>query len=97
LGVTNTDDSAKEELECQSDFSEVHGNIQTFQTPMISLFDPALWPRRCDRKVIDHLILYGPKKVEPTNYPQDESRRHFSYSHYFRKLASNEICSASMY
>jgi hypothetical protein len=42
-------------------------------------------------KFIDHVILYGSKKIQFTNYPQDESVRHFSDSHYFRKLANYEF------
>jgi hypothetical protein len=88
LGVTNTDGNVKEELECQSDVSEVLEDTQTFQTPMISLSNPALQPKICDRRVTDHLILYGTKKVQVTNYPQGENGRHFSDSH-FRKLVNN--------
>jgi hypothetical protein len=57
---------------------------------MINLADPALWPKIHERKMIDHLILHGPKKVQYTHYPQDENS-HFSDSHCFRKLANNEF------
>jgi hypothetical protein len=73
LYVTNSDRNVKEELECQSDFSEVLEDTQTPQTPVINLSAPASWPKICDRKVIDHVMLYGPKEVQLTNYPQDES------------------------
>jgi hypothetical protein len=73
IDVTDTDYNVKEELECQSEFSEVLEDTQTFQTPMTNLYVSALWPKICDREVINHLILYGPQKVQLTNYPEDES------------------------
>jgi hypothetical protein len=57
---------------------------------MTNLSDPTLWPKICDRKIIDHLILHGPKKVLLTHYPQNENGCHFSDSHYFSSLANNE-------
>jgi hypothetical protein len=88
LGETNTDDhhDVEKELGSQSDFTEVVDDAQTPQTPMINLSDSALSPKIRDRKMIDHLIRHGPKKVQLTHYPQD-----FSDSHYFRKLANNEF------
>jgi hypothetical protein len=79
-GETNTDDhyDVEEELGSQSDFTEVVDDTQIPQTPMINLSDPALWPKIRDRKMIDHLILQGPKKVQLTHYPQDENGCHFS-------------------
>jgi hypothetical protein len=41
--------------------------------------------------MINHLILHGTKNVQLTHCPQDENGRHFSDSHYFRKLANNEF------
>jgi hypothetical protein len=62
------------------------------QTPMINLSDPALWPKIYDRKMINHLILHGPKKVQLMHYPQDENDgHHFSDCHYLSKLANNEF------
>jgi hypothetical protein len=58
---------------------------------MINLSVPVLWTRRCDRKVIAHLILYGPKKVQITKSPRGESGRSFPDSHYFCKLADSEF------
>jgi hypothetical protein len=65
VGETNTDDrhDVEEELGSQSDFTEVVDDTQTPQTLTINLFDPALWPKIRDRKMMDHLILHGPKKV----------------------------------
>jgi hypothetical protein len=45
--VTNIDYVVKEELQCQSDFSEVLEDTRTFQTPVINLSDPPLWPKIC--------------------------------------------------
>jgi hypothetical protein len=81
----------EEELGSQSDFTEDDDDNKTPQTAMINLSDPALWPKISDRKVIDHLILHGPKKVQLRHCRQDENGRHFSDSHYFRKLANNEF------
>jgi hypothetical protein len=53
--------NVKDELECQTDFSAFLEDTQTRQTPMINLPDPSLRPKICDRRVIDHLIPYGPK------------------------------------
>jgi hypothetical protein len=89
--VTNTHYNVKEELECQSDFSYVLEDHHTPQTPMINLSYPALWPKLCHRKVIDVLILYGPKKFRLMNYPEVESGQHFNDSHYVHKLAKNEF------
>jgi hypothetical protein len=91
LGITKTDYIVKEELECQSAFVLVLKDTQTTQTWMINLPYPALWPKICDRKVIDHLILYGLKEVPLTNYPQNESSGHFNDSHCFCKLANNKF------
>jgi hypothetical protein len=55
---------------------------------MIKLSDPAICPKIRGNKLIDHRILYGAKKVQLTHYPQDENGRHFSDSHYYRKLAN---------
>jgi hypothetical protein len=65
LGETNTDDhyDVGEELGFQSDFTEVVDDTQTPQTPMINFSDRALWAKFCDRKMIDHLILHGPRKI----------------------------------
>jgi hypothetical protein len=70
LGEANTDDrhDEEEELGSQFDFTEVD-NTQTPKTSMIILSNPALWPKIRDRKMMDHLILHGPKKVRFTYYP----------------------------
>jgi hypothetical protein len=93
LGETNTDvrHDVEEELGSQSDFTGVVDDTQTPQTPTINLSDPALWPKIRDRKMMDHLILHGPKKVQLTHYPQDGNGHHFSDSHYFCKLENNEF------
>jgi hypothetical protein len=93
LGETNTDDhhDVEEELGSQSDFTKVSDDTQTPQTPTINLSDPTLWPKIHDRKMIDHLIVHCPKKVQLTHYPQDKNGHHLSDSHYFRKLANNEF------
>jgi hypothetical protein len=71
LGETNTDDrhDGEEELRSQSDFTQVVDDIQTPQTPMINLSDPVLWPEIRNRKMIDHLILHRPKKVQLNALP----------------------------
>jgi hypothetical protein len=51
--------------------------------------DPAKWPKIYVSKITDHLILYGPKKVQLMNYPQNENGGHFSDGHYFHKLANS--------
>jgi hypothetical protein len=68
LDVTNDDYNIKRELECQSGFSGVLEDNHNPQTPTINLPHPALRPKIRDRRVIDHLILYGPKKMQLTNY-----------------------------
>jgi hypothetical protein len=93
LGETNADDphDVEEKLGFQSDFTEVLDGTQTPQTPMINSSDPALWPKIRYRKIIGHLVLHGPKKVQLTHYLQNENDLHFSDSHYFRELANNEF------
>jgi hypothetical protein len=65
LGETNTDDrhDIQEEPGSQYDFTQVVDDTQTPQTPMINLFDPALWPKIRDRTMLDHLILHDPRRV----------------------------------
>jgi hypothetical protein len=63
LGETNTDDRHEE---VGSNFTEIVDDTQTPQTPMINLYDPSLWPKIRDRKMIDRLILHGPNEVQLT-------------------------------
>jgi hypothetical protein len=67
--ITDDHYDVEEELGSQSDFTEVADDTQTSETPMINLSDPALWRKIRDRKIIGHLILHGPKKVQLTHYP----------------------------
>lgn len=73
------------------------GDVQQIQilddisslAPNIS--DPATWPLTRNSKVIDHIITNGPVQTHIDNYPKNDTGRHFSNSHFTKKLANNEI------
>jgi hypothetical protein len=55
---TNTAYNVKEKLQCQSVVSKVLDNAQNPPAPMITLSNPALWLKICDRKITAHLTLF---------------------------------------
>lgn len=69
------------------------GNVQQIQilddvsslVPNIS--DPATWPLTRNSKIIDHIITNGPVQTHIDNYPKNNTGRHFSNSHFTKKLA----------
>jgi len=79
----------RKELEYQPMVSDVLDDIHIPKTSKIKISDTALWSK-VEQKTP---TVYGPKKVQLSNYPQDENGRHFLGSHYFPQLANNEFVS----
>ncbi|XP_019083998.1 PREDICTED: uncharacterized protein LOC104792657 isoform X2 [Camelina sativa] len=66
-------------------------NIDEQLIPPFDIYDPRNW-NNLDNKTRDLLIEKGPKRELDLEYPIDENtKRHFAYKHYFRKLCNGEI------
>ena len=52
--------------------------------------DLATWPKVLNMSIIDHIIMSGPSQVNLSEFPKDEKGRHFSSTHYSRKLSNEE-------
>ncbi|KAL4710182.1 hypothetical protein ACJJTC_006479 [Scirpophaga incertulas] len=72
------------------------GDVQQIQiledvsTVVPNISDPATWPATRNSKIIDHIITSGPVQAHIDNYPKSDTGRHFSNSHFTKKLAKNE-------
>ncbi|KAG5862923.1 hypothetical protein JTB14_019737 [Gonioctena quinquepunctata] len=72
------------------------GDVQQIQilddvsTVVPNISDPATWPVTRNSKIIDHIITSGPVQTHIDNYPKNDTGRHFSNSHFTKKLANNE-------
>ncbi|XP_047106444.1 zinc finger MYM-type protein 5-like [Schistocerca piceifrons] len=52
--------------------------------------DVGTWPKVLNARDIDRIIICGPSPVCLNNFPKDENGRHFSSTHYARKLSNEE-------
>ena len=79
-------------------FLRVKINIQSLTDETITInltqnyneSDLATWPKVLNMSIIDHIIMSGPSQVHLSEFPKDEKGRHFSSTHYSRKLSNEE-------
>ncbi|KAL4629214.1 hypothetical protein ACB092_05G292000 [Castanea dentata] len=81
--VTILDNEAQNNLEERENINDQPNYIPT------NIFDPSQW-KTIDIKLRDLLVENGPIRVDDLNFPIDKNSRHFSTTHYIRKLPNGE-------
>ncbi|KAM3702383.1 hypothetical protein ACJW31_04G022100 [Castanea mollissima] len=81
--VTILDNEAQNNLEDRENINDQPNYIPT------NIFDPSQW-KTIDIKLRDLLVENGPIRVDDLNFPIDKNSRHFSTTHYTRKLPNGE-------
>ena len=81
--VTILDNEAQNNLEESENINDQPNYIPT------NIFDPSQW-KTIDIKLRDLLVENGPIRVDDLNFPIDKNSRHFSTTHYIRKLPNGE-------
>ncbi|KAM4072324.1 hypothetical protein ACB094_11G129900 [Castanea mollissima] len=81
--VTILDNEAQNNLEERENINDQPNYIPT------NIFDPSQW-KTIDIKLRDLLVENGPIRVDDLNFPIDKNSRHFSSTHYIRKLPNGE-------
>lgn len=66
-------------------------HVITASTESIDVADAATWPNVYSQNIIDHIITTGPSQIQLDDFPKGKNGRHFSLSHYSKKLSNNEL------
>ncbi|XP_045089652.2 uncharacterized protein [Aegilops tauschii subsp. strangulata] len=82
----NKDNTEEENLQPSPDASNIDEQVDS----LLSLYDPRTWDN-LDNSKRDILIEKGPVREMDLVFPKDDEGRHFSYFHYTRKLANEEV------
>ncbi|KAL4619977.1 hypothetical protein ACB092_06G120700 [Castanea dentata] len=81
--VTILDNEAQNNLEESENINDQPNYIPT------NIFDPSQW-KTIDIKLRDLVVENGPIRVDDLNFPIDKNSKHFSTTHYIRKLPNGE-------
>ncbi|KAL4639263.1 hypothetical protein ACB092_03G204900 [Castanea dentata] len=81
--VTILDNEAQNNLEESENINDQPNYIPT------NIFDPSQW-KTINIRLRDLLVENGPIRVDDLNFPIDKNSRHFSTTHYIRKLPNGE-------
>ncbi|CAD0206693.1 unnamed protein product [Chrysodeixis includens] len=71
------------------DVQQIHV-LDDVDTVVPNIADPATWPPIRNSKIIDYIINTGPLQTHCDDYPKNDTGRHFSNSHFIKKLANSE-------
>lgn len=63
----------------------------TTSTESFDVSDAATWPEMHSNNIINHIISVGASQIHLDYFPKDENGRHFSISHYSKKLSNDEV------